>query len=201
MEEVNNNEKRLKYYEDKLLAQLSASSGNLIDDEELIETLADAKKASTEIKEKLSIAVETRKRINSAREEYRPVAIRGSVLYFLIVEMSLVNPMYQTSLNQFLYLYDTGIDRAERHQLTSKRIVAIIECITLSIFRYIGRGLFEEHKLMFVLLMACKIELRGGNLAASSFQTLLKGFSFSSAWIIGCFISLALFYQTIFCIK
>lgn len=44
--QVNNNEKRLKYYEDKLLACLSASKGNLIDDEELIETLADAKKAS-----------------------------------------------------------------------------------------------------------------------------------------------------------
>ena len=108
---MNNNEKRLKFYEDKLLACLSASKGNLIDDEELIDTLADAKKASTEIKEKLSIAVETRKRINSAREEYRPVAIRGSVLYFLVVEMSLVNPMYQTSLNQFLILYDNGIDR------------------------------------------------------------------------------------------
>ena len=44
VEEVNNNEKRLKYYEDKLLACLSASKGNLIDDEELIATLADAKK-------------------------------------------------------------------------------------------------------------------------------------------------------------
>eukprot|EP00667_Euglena_gracilis_P000005 EG_transcript_5 len=175
VEEVNNNEKRLKYYEDKLLACLSASKGNLIDDEELIATLADAKKASTEIKEKLSIAVETRKRINSAREEYRPVAIRGSVLYFLIVEMSLVNPMYQTSLNQFLGLYDGGIEKSERHQLTSKRIQAIIDTMTEVVFLYIGRGLFEEHKTMFALLMACKIELRAGNLTHTSFQTLLKG--------------------------
>eukprot|EP00667_Euglena_gracilis_P002519 EG_transcript_2519 len=175
VEEVNNNEKRLKYYEDKLLACLSASKGNLIDDEELIDTLADAKKASSEIKEKLSVAVETRKRINAAREEYRPVAIRGSVLYFLVVEMSLVNPMYQTSLNQFLALYDAGIERSERHQLTSKRINAIIDCATYSLFRYLSRGLFEAHKLMFVLLMACKVEMRSGNLAHGSFQTLLKG--------------------------
>jgi len=174
VEEVNNNEKRLKYYEDKLLACLSASSGNLIDDEDLIATLADAKKASTEIKEKLSIAVETRKRINSAREEYRPVAIRGSVLYFLIVEMSLVSHMYQTSLNQFLGLYDGGIDRSERHQLTSKRIQSIIAEMTSIVFSYIGRGLFEIHKTMFVLLMACKIEMRAGALSHTNFSVLLK---------------------------
>jgi len=174
VEEVNNNEKRLKYYEDKLLACLSASSGNLIDDEDLIATLADAKKASTEIKEKLSIAVETRKRINSAREEYRPVAIRGSVLYFLIVEMSLVSHMYQSSLNQFLGLYDGGIDKSERHQLTSKRINAIIEEMTSIVFSYIGRGLFEMHKTMFVLLMACKIEMRAAKLSGVNFGVLLK---------------------------
>lgn len=41
VEEVNANEKRLKEFEDRLLAQLAASKGNLIDDEDLIATLAE----------------------------------------------------------------------------------------------------------------------------------------------------------------
>eukprot|EP01063_Lacrimia_lanifica_P018008 TRINITY_DN2498_c0_g1_i2.p1 TRINITY_DN2498_c0_g1~~TRINITY_DN2498_c0_g1_i2.p1 ORF type:complete len:1214 (+),score=616.18 TRINITY_DN2498_c0_g1_i2:88-3642(+) len=177
IEEVNNNEKRLKEFEDKLLAQLAASKGNLIDDDELIATLADAKKASAEIKEKLAVAVETRKRITSASEEYRPVALRGSVLYFLIVDMSNVSNMYQTSLPQFLTLFNEAIKTAEKAQLTAKRISNIISMMTKVVFEYITRGLFSPHRLLFVLTMACKIKLNArdsGKLPMENFQVLLK---------------------------
>ena len=52
----------------------------------------------------------TEEKINVAREKYRTVATRGSVMYFVVADMGEVDPMYQFSLkyfkqvNSFLYV-------------------------------------------------------------------------------------------------
>lgn len=37
-------------------------------------------------------------KINEAREHYRPVAVRASLLYFIMNDLNKINPMYQFSL-------------------------------------------------------------------------------------------------------
>jgi len=55
---------------------------------------------AAEVKEKLTNAAEANDRISLAREEYRPVATRGALIYFLITDLVTINKMYQVSLQQ-----------------------------------------------------------------------------------------------------
>lgn len=40
----------------------------------------------------------TEKKIDEAREGYRPVAYRASILFFCIVDLNRIDPMYEYSL-------------------------------------------------------------------------------------------------------
>lgn len=73
----------------------------ILDNIELIEGLEKTKETSKSIAEQQAIAVETEANINKLREVYRRVAAEGAMLYFLLIQLCIVDPMYQYSLDSF----------------------------------------------------------------------------------------------------
>lgn len=120
MKDVTANKRKILELEENLLHKLTTTQGSLIDDDTVITVLNNTKTTANEVKEKLQISKDTEVKINLAREEFRPVASRGSVLYFLVVSMSMVNVMYQTSLVQFLERFDISMARSEKTPIISR---------------------------------------------------------------------------------
>lgn len=87
----------------------------------------------------------------------------------------MVNIMYQTSLKQFLEIFDLSMAKSQKSPITTKRINNIIEYLTYAVFAYTARGLYEEHKFLFVQLMTLKIEMAAGRIRMDEFQTFIKG--------------------------
>ena len=174
LEEISSNKKKVKDLEDNLLQRLSSTKGSLVDDESLVIVLETTKKTSIEVNEKLIIAAETNKKITFARDEYRVIAIRGSILYFLISDFSNVCNMYATSLKQFLFLFDSSLLLSTMDSIVQKRIDNIMEYMTFKIYSYFTRGLFEKHKLMFTLLLSLKIELYRNKLTMQEFNLFVR---------------------------
>lgn len=132
-ESVVHNQRSMKELETNLLSRLNSTQGSLVDDEELINVLQVTKVTAEDVTQKLSVSVQTEKKINIAREEFRAVAARGSILYFLIVEMSNVNAMYQNSLKQFLNIFDNSIMKSEKSTDTEERIDNILKYLTYEV--------------------------------------------------------------------
>nr|XP_036233287.1 dynein heavy chain 5, axonemal isoform X1 [Bactrocera oleae] len=174
-ETVMTNQRKMKELEANLLYRLSSSQGSLVDDEALIEVLRVTKTTSEEVNQKLKISEITERKIMKAREEFRAVAARGSVLYFLIVEMSNVNVMYQNSLKQFLVIFNNSITKSTKSNVTEERIIIILRYLTYEVYKFTNRSLYERHKQLFTLMLAIKIDYHNGNVTHEEFMSFVKG--------------------------
>merc|ERR1719310_523199 len=107
---------QLKEIEDRILELLSSAKGNILDDEELINTLATSKVASQRIEERVAEQEKTQAEVKEKRESYVPVAVRASALFFVVSELCVVEPMYQYSLEWFISIFLLAIATAEKFE-------------------------------------------------------------------------------------
>jgi len=175
VEQVTQNTKTLLKLDADLLQRLTSSDGNLLDDDELVGVLKNVKDTAEDVKKKLILATDTKTAIESKREQYRPVATRGAVLYFSIVDMSNVNVMYQTSLKQFQALFQQSFDEAETSNVLQKRVDNIIDTMTYIVYRYINRGLYEKDRLLFVFVITTKLLITAQMIQQSDMDLFLRG--------------------------
>ena len=69
-----------------------------------------------------------------------------------------VNTMYQTSLAQFIGVFQQSMKEAEKAAIPARRIGNIVDDLTFRTFLYVTRGYLEIHKKIYALLLALKLQ-------------------------------------------
>uniref|UniRef100_A0A8D9AKK0 Dynein heavy chain 10, axonemal n=1 Tax=Cacopsylla melanoneura TaxID=428564 RepID=A0A8D9AKK0_9HEMI len=168
------NKMQLHDLEEKLLQVLN-TAGNILNGEELVETLENIKTMSDEISIKLSEAESTSKDIGKLRQVYRPVAKRGAILFFALWDMYHINPMYQYSLESNIEVFQNALKKAETSSDLKDRLETIITTLTKCFYDYACIGLFERHKLLLAFQIAVKLQLSDNLLTQGELDFFIKG--------------------------
>ncbi|BEJ00458.1 hypothetical protein CcaverHIS631_0503150 [Cutaneotrichosporon cavernicola] len=97
---------RLRHLERALLQALNESTGSILDDDHVIETLEVLKKEAADVQCKVEDTDKVMKEVETVTAEYLPLASACSSIYFTLEQLATVNHFYQFSLDYFLSIFD-----------------------------------------------------------------------------------------------
>jgi len=135
--------------ERELLDTLAASDGNLLENQALLDTLSMVKTKSAEVSESLQVSAKVSIKLDQERNQYRPFAEAGSLLYFTMAALSNVNHMYQFSLQSFIQLFKNTLQNKSSTENIQGRMDQLIGLLEKSVLYFVGRAIFKIDRLMF----------------------------------------------------
>ena len=97
------------------------------------------------------------------------------MIYFVISDLSVIDPMYQYSLDFFMKLFKRRLEVTEKKEVLQERINLLISDITESFYLNICRGLFEKDKLLYSFMIASKIKIYDHEINDTEWNFFLRG--------------------------
>ena len=154
---------RLRTLEKLLLQALNESTGNILDDDKVIDTLETLKREAAEITRKVEETDIVMKEVEQVTTEYLPIAQACSSVFFVLEQLNLVNHFYQFSLQFFLDIFDYVLHHnpnlknvADHH----RRREILLNDLFLVTYKRTSRALLHRDHLMLAVLLS-QVKLRG----------------------------------------
>ena len=144
--------------EKMLLQTLATSQGNILENKELLDSLNETKVKSNTISESLAESTRLQKSLDEQRRMYLPVAMRGSLMFFLLQDLSTINHMYRFSLSTFLKLFNRSLSHRAVSDGVAARVQALSATLLELVVQYVGRSIFKADRLSFGMYLAHKLE-------------------------------------------
>ncbi|MBW0465869.1 hypothetical protein O181_005584 [Austropuccinia psidii MF-1] len=154
---------RLRHLEKSLLQALSESTGNILDDDKVIDTLETLKREAADVGKKVEETDLVMQEIEQVTSEYLPLAQASSSIFFVLEQLNVLHHFYQFSLRFFLDIFEfvllsnpnlVGIEDPKQ------RLSILLNDLFIVTFKRTSRALVHRDHLMLAMLLA-QVKIRG----------------------------------------
>ncbi|CAL4059761.1 unnamed protein product, partial [Meganyctiphanes norvegica] len=142
---------QLMTLEDQLLTTLANSTGNILENKELLASLELAKSSASTIESSLKESHDLQASLEVERAAYIKLAKAAANLYFVIGDLSKLNTMYRFSLGAFTKLFNKALQTPQNGSGTEQRIQNLQRALIDLVYNYVTQSLFKSDRLMFGL--------------------------------------------------
>ena len=146
---------QLSDLERSLLDNLASSSGNILENTSLLTMLNETKNKAQVVQQALLESVATQERLDAEKATYSPVTVIGTVVYFAIQDLRVVNHVYAISLPAFMTIFSRVLaEDTTDPSLREVRVASLQVQILARVYAFVARGLFNQDRLTFALHMS-----------------------------------------------
>ena len=145
----------------KLLTELAESTGNILENVSLLESLNKTKAESLNIANSLKESETLNTKLDKERNFYKPLASKGADIYLLLSDLCKVNNMYKFSLAYFVSIFIKCLQGGDGSE--DQKLGMFISSLYRIVYNNIATSLFKNDRLTFGLhlLKGVKPELVG----------------------------------------
>jgi dynein heavy chain len=122
--------------EEEFLRLLSETQGSLLENVKVFEALDLSKQSQKDINETLKLNEDLEIKIDLTRENYRLVAQRAAILFFVLQDLTSIDSMYQFSLDAYIQLFIFSIEKSPRSLKLNERIEKLNDYHTYAVYKY-----------------------------------------------------------------
>ncbi|ELR09608.1 Dynein heavy chain, cytoplasmic [Pseudogymnoascus destructans] len=147
----------LRQLEKRLLQALNESRGNILDDDNVIETLETLKKEAAEISKKMSNTEGVMAEVDAITLQYNIIARSCSAVFAVLEQLHYLNHFYQFSLQYFLDIFNSVLHDNPRLATETDHNVRrdiIIEDLFVKTYQRTSLGLLQKDRITFAMLLA-----------------------------------------------
>ncbi|KAF2458872.1 dynein heavy chain [Lineolata rhizophorae] len=146
----------LRQLEKRLLQALNESRGNILDDDNVIETLETLKKEAAEITAKIAETGGVMTEVHNITLQYTVIARSCSAIFAVLEQLHHINHFYQFSLQYFVDIFQAVLQAMKRVQESSHnaRIDHIVRELFINAYHRTSLALLQKDRVTFAMLLA-----------------------------------------------